>query len=195
MAFNKDKDKEKDNLEEEEDKELDEELAKEQDEELDKEADEKQDQEIEQSEEESISSFTNDELILKLTRMQADYSNLKRRSEIEMKSSIDYGIETLACQLLPVLDSFDRALEVEENKEANFYKGVEMIYNQLLEALKRMNIEEIEALDRPFDPNCHDAVMVEESEEYDEGVVIGVLQKGYRIKDKVIRPSMVKVSK
>ena len=188
------KDKEQDNLEEELDQEQ----------ELDKEADQeekKSDEELKEKEnqeeesEEAESSFTNDELILKLTRMQADYNNLKRRTEVEMKSSINYGIETMACQLFPILDNFERALETEEDKETSFYKGVEMIYNQLLEALMRMNIEEIEALDLPFDPNYHNAVMVEESEEHDEGIVIGVLQKGYKIKDKVIRPSMVMVSK
>lgn len=136
-----------------------------------------------------------EELTLKLTRMQADYTNLKRRSEIEKKGSIDFGIETLACQILPVLDNFDRAMETESDKESSFYQGINMIYLQLLEILNNAGIKEIDALNSAFDPNLHNAIMVEESAEHEEGIVIGVLQKGYQFKDKVIRPSMVMVSK
>lgn len=136
-----------------------------------------------------------EELTLKLTRMQADYSNLKRRAEIERKGSVDYGIETLAIELLPVLDNFERALEVETDKEASFYQGISMIYVQMIDILKELGIEEMDALNKSFDPNMHNAIMVEESEEHEEGIVIGILQKGYQFKDKVIRPSMVKVSK
>ena len=178
MTFIKDKDKEKENFEEELEEEFKEEVVA----------------EVEEAEESGL-DFTIEELTLKLTRMQADYNNLKRRSEIEMKGAIDYGIETLACELLPVLDNFERALKSENDKEASFYKGVKMIYSQLIEVLNKMCIVEIEAFNKHFDPNYHNAIMVEESEEHDEGIVTGVLQKGYKIKDKVIRPSMVKVSK
>lgn len=136
-----------------------------------------------------------EELTLKLTRMQADYNNLKRRTEIEKKGSVDFGIETLACELLPILDNFERALEAENDKEASFYQGITMIYSQLIENLNKVGIEEIDALNETFDPNMHNAIMVEESEEHEEGIVIGILQKGYKFKDKVIRPSMVMVSK
>lgn len=152
-------------------------------------------EEVENTEESIQKDSQVDDLMLKLTRMQADYSNLKRRAEIERKGSVDFGIETLAIQLLPVLDNFERALEAEKDKETNFYQGIDMIYNQLVEILKNMCIEEIDALNNPFDPNMHNAIMVEESEEHEEGIVIGVLQKGYQFKDKVIRPTMVMVSK
>lgn len=155
-------------------------------------------EEVEESEinEETSQNDTEiEELTLKLTRMQADYNNLKRRSEIEKKGSIDFGIETLACQILPVLDNFDRAMEAESDKESSFYQGINMIYLQLIEILNNAGIEEIDALNSAFDPNLHNAIMVEESEEHEEGIVIGVLQKGYQFKDKVIRPSMVMVSK
>lgn len=187
MAFKKGKDEERDVLKEE----LEEERGDY--EELEEEAVENS--EGAQIKEEGDLTLVNDELILKLTRMQADYNNLKRRADIEMKHSVDYGIELVACELLPVLDNFERALDTEKDKEASFYKGVEMIYNQFIETLRKMNIEEIDALDNPFDPNWHDAIMVEESDEHEEGTVIGVLQKGYKIKEKIIRPSMVKVSK
>lgn len=156
------------------------------------------DEEVEEAEinEENCQNDTGvEELILKLTRMQADYSNLKRRSEIEKKGSIDFGIETLACQILPVLDNFDRAMEAESDKESSFYQGINMIYLQLIEVLNNAGVEEIDALNSAFDPNLHNAIMVEESAEHDEGIVIGVLQKGYQFKDKLIRPSMVMVSK
>lgn len=156
------------------------------------------DEEVEEPEinEETYQNDTEvEELTLKLTRMQADYTNLKRRSEIEKKGSIDFGIETLACQILPVLDNFDRAMEAESDKESSFYQGINMIYLQLIEILNNAGIKEIDALNSAFDPNLHNAIMVEESSEHEEGIVIGVLQKGYQFKDKVIRPSMVMVSK
>lgn len=174
MVFNKSKDDE--NLEENVDVEMDDSPSQ------DEKNTSRNDMEIE-------------ELTLKLTRMQADYSNLKRRTEIERKGSVDFGIETLAIELLPILDNFERALEVESDKESSFYQGIYMIYTQMVETLNRFGIEEIDALNNVFDPNKHNAIMVEESEEHEEGIVLDILQKGYQFKDKVIRPSMVKVSK
>lgn len=99
--------------------------------------------------------------------------------------------------LLPVLDNFDRALgvDIEETNVKNLYKGVEMVHNQLLEVLQSKGLEEISSLNEQFDPNFHHAVVQEESENHDENTIIEVFQKGYKVKDKVIRPSMVKVSK
>lgn len=136
-----------------------------------------------------------EELMMQIARLQADYNNLKRRSEEKIKNSIDYGIESLAKELLPVMDNFERALEAEEDRDNSFYEGIKMIYNQLLGILESNSIKEIEALHQPFDPNMHNAVMVEESDEYEEGTVIGILQKGYHFKDKVLRPVTVIVSK
>lgn len=179
MVFNRGKDKDEEHLEENED-------GFDQNEGSD---------DLQLSEELSKKDAEIEELTLKLTRMQADYNNLKRRTDMEKKGSVDFGIETLAMQLLPVLDNFERALEAENDKEAGFYQGINMIYTQLIDILKCMNIEEIDALNCPFDPNMHNAIMVEESEEHEEGIVTGILQKGYQFKDKVIRPTMVKVSK
>lgn len=135
-----------------------------------------------------------EELNNKLLRLQADFINFRKRAEKEKENSIDYGIETFVCGLLPILDNFQRALESETNKESGFYKGVEMIEKQLTSLLNSNGIAEMDALEKPFDPNFHHAVLIEEAEGYDEGIVIGVLQKGYLLKDKVIRPSMVRVS-
>lgn len=136
-----------------------------------------------------------DELSSKIMRLQADFMNYKKRVEKEKESSIAYGIESIVCELLPIIDNFQRALGSETEVQDNFYKGVSLIEKQLLNLLKNNSVEEIESLGQAFDPNLHHAVFVEESKEHKPGVVIEVFQKGYKLKDKVIRPSMVKVSK
>lgn len=130
-----------------------------------------------------------------LARLQADFMNYKKRTEKEKQNIINYGIENFICELLPIIDNFQRALESETEEENEFYKGVKMIEKQLIEILKKHGVNEINSLDESFDPNCHNAIVLEEVEGVDEGIVTGVLQKGYRLNDKVIRPSMVKVSK
>lgn len=128
-------------------------------------------------------------------RLQADFDNYKKRVEKEKQSLISYAVEGMVSELLPVIDNFERALEVKEADFEGFYQGVEMIKNQLIEAMKSQGIEEIEALNQPFDPNYHNAVSQIESEDHDSDIVVQVYQKGYKIKDKVVRPSMVVVSK
>lgn len=129
-------------------------------------------------------------------RLQADFENYKRRVEREKQSLISYAVEGMMCELLPIIDNFDRALEVKDTEDfKGFYDGVDMIRNQFIEALKKQGLEEIEALEKPFDPNYHSAVSQMDSEDHESDIVIQVFQKGYSIKDKVIRPSMVVVSK
>lgn len=135
------------------------------------------------------------ELNNRLMRLQADFINYKKRTDKEKESSILYGIESLVCEMLPVVDNFQRAMASEVDKEDNFYKGISLIEQQLVALLKNNSVEEIDSLGQNFDPNYHHAVIMEESETHDSGIVIEVLQKGYKLKDKVIRPSMVKVSK
>lgn len=136
-----------------------------------------------------------EELNNRYMRLQADFVNYKKRIEREKKSVYDYALEGIIMKLLPVIDNFERALLGVEDEDDGFYKGMEMIYNQLIEVLNNSGLEEIHALDEEFDPNYHHAVFQEESDEYDEGTVMEVLQKGYKLNDKVIRPSMVKVAK
>ncbi|MBU5256800.1 nucleotide exchange factor GrpE [Tissierella praeacuta] len=136
-----------------------------------------------------------EELNNKLLRLQADFVNFKKRTEKEKESTISYALESFVCSLLPIIDNFQRAMESEDNKESGFYQGIEMIYQQLMKVLNENNIEEIKSLGENFDPNFHHAVFMEESDEYEEGKITEVLQKGYMLKDKVIRPSMVKVAK
>ncbi len=135
------------------------------------------------------------ELTNKLLRLQADFVNYKKRAEKDKENSIDYGFESMACEILPIIDNFQRALEVETDKEDGFFKGILMISEQLLNMLNKNNVTEIESVGADFDPNFHHAVFMEESEEYESGKVIEVLQKGYKYKEKVIRPAMVKVAK
>ncbi len=134
-----------------------------------------------------------EDLQTKLTRLQADFQNYKRRTENDKAVSIKYGIESIAVDILPVLDNFQRALSTCEDKEDLFYSGVAMIEKQFIESLEKNNIVEIEALGKEFDPNFHHAVSTLESEE-EKGTIIEVLQKGYMLNEKVIRPAMVIVS-
>lgn len=148
--------------------------------------------EIEQLEEnQELVSGLKDQLL----RLQADFMNFKRRSEEQRSSSMDYAVEKFALDLLPCVDNFERALESGDEDKASFYDGVSMIYEELVKVLKKNNIEEIEALGESFDPNIHHAVFAEETQEYEPEIVIEILQKGYKLKEKTIRPAMVKVSK
>ena len=125
-------------------------------------------------------------------RLMADFQNYKKRVEKEKKDLYSYANEKLVTELLDVLDNFERALE-QETSDENFKKGMEMIFKQLSNVLEKSGLAEIAALGEDFDPNVHNAVMTEETEDYESGKVSGVMQKGYTLNGKVIRPSMVKV--
>jgi len=129
-------------------------------------------------------------------RLMADFQNYKRRSEKEKSDIYAYANEKIVMELLEVMDNFDRALEAAGKQDANegFVSGMEMIFKQLKGVLEKNAVAEIEALGVDFDPNFHNAVMMEDSEEYESGKVTCVLQKGYSLNGKVIRPSMVKVA-
>lgn len=136
----------------------------------------------------------NEELMTRFQRLQADFINYKKRVEKEKGSLVSYGVESLVIEILPILDNFERAMDVEQDKEDSFFKGIEMIYNGLIEALNKKGIKEMDSLEKPFDPEYHHAVGMEDSKEHDKDTVIRILQKGYIMKDKVIRPTMVIVS-
>jgi len=127
-------------------------------------------------------------------RTQADFMNYKKRVEKEKNEIAIFANEKIVTEMLTVIDNFERALQSEkENADTSFYKGVELILKQLMDTLCKFGLEEIDALNQDFNPNFHHAVMQEESDEPDK--VIDVLQKGYMLKERVLRPSMVKVSK
>ena len=132
----------------------------------------------------------------KYLRLRADYDNLSRRSRLDLQSAEKYRAQSLLNDLLPVLDNLDRALQAESGSEepSAFFKGVEMVYRQLLDATSREGLEVIEAEGVSFDPNIHQAVMQEQDADKESGIVLRELQKGYKLKDRVLRPSMVSVN-
>lgn len=130
-------------------------------------------------------------------RIAAEMVNTLRRKDEETNRLLKYSNESLITELLPVIDNFERALNVDAKTAdvESYQKGMTMIYNSLKNILEKFEVKEIEAIDKEFDPSYHQAVMQEEKEGTKENIVIEVLQKGYTYKDKVIRPAMVKVSK
>ncbi len=126
-------------------------------------------------------------------RLMAEFQNFKRRAAREKSDIHAYANEKIIGELLPVLDNFERALATESEDVEGYAKGMELIFTQLKTALEHAGLEEIPALGKEFDPNVHNAVMTEDSEEYEDGQISKVLQKGYKLRDKVIRPSMVAV--
>lgn len=128
-------------------------------------------------------------------RAYADTENLKKRLMAEAEQTRKYRIQSFAKEILPVIDNLERALasEVHESDEG-FKKGIQMTYDQLLAALKAEGVEEIDCLNKPFDPNYEQAIMQEKIDDVGSGIVVEVLQKGYVLKDRILRPAMVKVS-
>lgn len=126
----------------------------------------------------------------------ADAENLKKRLQSEADNVRKYRIQGFATEVLPVIDNLERALDVkvDDPDVKNYAKGFEMIYQQLVHILEMEGVKEIEAKDKPFDPNFHQALMQEAKEGVEPGMVIEVLQKGYMLKDRVLRATLVKVS-
>ena len=127
-------------------------------------------------------------------RLQADFANYKRRNEKEKKDIYKYASEKLITKLLSVEDNLERALG-QGQEEDPIVQGVMLVQKELMDILKSEGLTEIESDGQPFDANIHHAVFMEESDEFDSEHVIETFQKGYKLKDKVIRPAMVKVAK
>ncbi|UNL84254.1 nucleotide exchange factor GrpE [Priestia koreensis] len=129
-------------------------------------------------------------------RLQADFDNLRRRTRLDAESAEKYRAQKLITDILPALDNFERALKVDTEEAQNdaILQGMQMVYRQLAEALQKEGLEAIEAVGSPFDPYLHQAVMQVEDDSYEPNTVVEEFQKGYKLKDKVIRPSMVKVN-
>ncbi|MFJ7949967.1 nucleotide exchange factor GrpE [Lysinibacillus sp. NPDC096418] len=129
-------------------------------------------------------------------RLRADFDNMRRRSQLDREAAEKYRAQKILSDLLPVLDNFERALQVEATSEeaASIVKGIEMVYRSLVEATEKEGLQVIKAEGEVFDPNFHQAVMQEQDSEKETGVVVRELQKGYILKDRVLRPSMVSVN-
>ncbi len=129
-------------------------------------------------------------------RLRADFDNFRRRVNLDREASEKYRSQSLVSDLLPALDNFERALKVEATNDETktLLQGMQMVYRSIEEALKKEGVEPIEAVGQEFDPHLHQAVMQVEEEGYDSNIVVEEFQKGYKLKDRVIRPSMVKVN-
>lgn len=137
-----------------------------------------------------------DEYQQRALRTQADFDNFRKRTQKEKEDFAKYASSKLITELLPIIDNFDRAISAAgDNAEIeSFAKGVSMIFRQLEGVLKAEGLEAMDTVGQPFNPEFHQAIMQVESDEYEEGTVVEEVQKGYMLKDRVLRPAMVKVS-
>jgi len=135
-----------------------------------------------------------EEMTNRYQRLQADFDNFRRRTRQEKEELSAVVAQDLILQILPVIDNLERALDGKSQQDAQaIIAGVEMIYRQMVSLLAKNGLETIEAVGNQFNPEQHQAVMREENPNQPEGMIIEELQKGYRVRDRVIRPSMVKV--
>ena len=134
----------------------------------------------------------------KAMREKAEAINYRKRKDDEVARMMKYASEDMIKEFLPIVDSFERAIDMDddnlEDEVSKFLAGFKMIYCNLVNVLEKYEVKEIEAMGKEFDANFHQAVLTEPREGVESGIVIEVLQKGYMYKDKVLRPSMVKVS-
>ena len=131
----------------------------------------------------------------KILRLSAEMQNMKKHYAMELENILKYQGEDIIKKILPVLDNFDRAIEMDSSIDEKYLEGFKLIYANLVNILKELGVTEIECLGKPFDPNTMEAVLTEEVIEEEPDVVLVVLQKGYMYKDKLLRPAMVKVNK
>ena len=138
------------------------------------------------------------ELEDRILREKAELVNYRKRKEEEMSKMLKYSNEDLVKEILPIVDNFERAINMDddnlEDEVSKFLSGFKMIYCKLISTLEKYEVKAIDGNNKPFDPTYHQAVMTEAKEGVESGMVLEVLQKGYLLKDKVIRPAMVKVS-
>lgn len=134
-----------------------------------------------------------DALVDRLARLQAEFDNARKRSAKEQQDFRDYALADALKSLLPIVDSFDRALASDQTG-AEFKKGVELINRQFHDTLAKLGLQPVEAKGREFDPNLHQAVQMVETDEHPDHEVIDELQRGYKLRDRLLRPAMVRVA-
>ncbi len=132
-------------------------------------------------------------------RAKADLINYRKRKDEEVSKMLKYANEDLILEILPVLDNFERAIKMDddnlEDEVSKFLSGVKMIYASLTSILEKYGVTEIKSLGEKFDANIHQAVMTDEVKDKEKDIILEVYQKGYMLKDKLLRPAMVKVNK
>ncbi|WP_375089561.1 nucleotide exchange factor GrpE [Peribacillus sp. RS7] len=129
-------------------------------------------------------------------RLQADFDNSRRRAKLDMEAAQKYRVQSIASDLVEALDNFERATKIEaENEQTkSLLQGMEMVYKAITDALTKEGIEPISSVGEEFDPRLHQAVMQVQDENFGSNIVVEEFQKGYLLKDRVIRPAMVKVN-
>ena len=138
-----------------------------------------------------------DEYLDQLQRLKAEFANYQKRSKAQADQNQMYAVGGLATDVLAVLDNFERAMDAAKatgGAAKSIADGLDMVHRQLLSALAKHGVEPISAIGQPFDPNQHEALMKQPSDDYPEGTVVAELGRGYRLKDRVLRPTKVAVS-
>lgn len=136
-----------------------------------------------------------DTLLDRLARLQAEFENARKRSAREQQEFREYALADAVKGLLPTLDSFERALQTSAGEKTEFRGGVELIYKQLQDALVKLGLRPIPAKGEPFDPHLHQAIEMVDTGEAEDHQVLDELQRGYKLKDRLLRPSMVRVAR
>lgn len=136
-----------------------------------------------------------DMLYDRLARQQADFENQRKRLTKEQADHREYALADAIKELLPIVDSFDRAIKHEGGEDKDFRSGVELINRQLHDALAKLGVRPIPAQGEPFDPHLHQAVQMVDTDEVPDNHVLDELQRGYKLKDRLLRPAMVRVAR
>ncbi len=135
------------------------------------------------------------ELLERMARQQAEFENARKRAAREQQEYKDFALADALKNLLPILDSFDRALQTKVDKPADLRSGVELIRKQLQDALEKLGMRPIPAKGELFDPRLHEAIEMVDTDEVEDHHVVDELQRGYKLKDRLLRPAMVRVAR
>ena len=136
-----------------------------------------------------------DTLLDRLARSQAEFENARKRATREQQDYREYAISDTMKLLLPILDSFERALQASSTDGGDLRPGVELIYKQLQDALSKLGLRPVPAKGEPFDPHLHEAVEMVDTDQVEDHQVLEELQTGYKLKDRLLRPAMVRVAR
>jgi len=136
-----------------------------------------------------------DTLIDRLARLQAEFENARKRTAREQQDFREYAVTDAVKALLPTLDSFERALKTGAREKSEFRNGIELIFKQLQDSLQKLGLRAIPAKGEPFDPHLHEAIEMVETTDAEDHQILEELQRGYKLKDRLLRPSMVKVAR
>jgi len=136
-----------------------------------------------------------DNLLDRLARLQAEFENARKRSQREQQDFREFALADALRSLLPILDSFERAMQHHHGAKSEFRNGVELIYKQLQDVLEKLGLRPITAKGEMFDPHLHEAIEMVDTTQARDHEILEELQRGYKLKDRMLRPAMVKVAR